>query len=371
MRKSSSPFHKSAFTLLETAIVIGILSMVLSGGLAIYRVQIVKERMEVTRTRLDDIRKAIAAFKAKNNRLPCPASLTVEPGQPGFGEELADNCNTGFDQGDVANWGTLADGSFRPPAASLPVAGNMVRIGAVPVTSLGLSAEHFVDKWGRRYVYAVSEKLADTLVTNAVTTYDEDTNGGVRLLAQNGSTLGPNPDHTPFVLLSTGKSGQGGYTYEGKPFGTCSGALETENCDFATNATFRTYAYSESETPDDRFDDIVVNNIGNLSGFASDAVAVCGNLGKIYGPANPAADPTNGCVDAGGGGSGLEVPTTQTQDSGCDVSEIGKLAKASDGTLLVCDETPSALSSGSQDCDTFGTGAMTMGADGAVYVCGG
>lgn len=260
---------KKGFTLIETAIAIGLISLVLSGYLAIYRTQFNKENFGVTRQRMDDIRSALGAFQVKYNRLPCPAPLHVSSTTTGFGREVTDKC---------------ADGAIPLNDTVRTGAAGSVRIGTVPVTTLGLTPKHIGDKWGRRFVYAISEKLADV----AFIPYDEN-NGAITLKDPTGAVLGPLLNKTPFVLMSLGKDGTGGVTTAGIDFSTCPAPPSPMNENCNGDSTFSEAPYSESDDPVYKFTHLLMNSV------SYDPASICGSKGMIYGPTHPKRD-AEGCV---------------------------------------------------------------------------
>lgn len=264
--------HKRAggFSLIETAIVVAILAVLGVGGLSFYSTQMKKEHVDVTKSRLNDITAAMARYKVQTGHLPCPAPLNALPGSATFGKSDTNDCS-----------------SVAPQAGTTRVAGTggFVRIGAVPVAALGLAVEDSVDRWGNRFVYAVSEKIADTTFP-----YDEN-DGAITLMGDGATVLGPTPNKTPFIVLSLGKDGAGAYTFDGKlsaipcPTGN---VPESDNCN--NTATFRMATVSDSRNVADRFNDVVVTSMSS-----NDPATVCGDLGMFYGPKHPKADPS-GCV---------------------------------------------------------------------------
>ncbi len=286
---------RSGFTLVEMAVVLAIAGLLTAGMLAMLKVQAKKSQMETTKKRLVEISSALAQYQTRHGRLPCPAALGAPPINPEFGVETA-GCST------------LPPNPNADPSAAPGTGGVKIRIGAVPVISLGLSSDHIIDSWQRRFVYAVSENLTVAGAPNVNI-------GAITLLDNNGTPLGPNPGQTPFVILSLGKTGAGGTTYEGVKYAVPCPATgpEHENCETPPNATFATKAYSESEDPAFRFNHVVLNTLDS-----NDPAAVCGNLGMIYGPSHPRHD-SMGCVpnmvEAANGyvGIGTESPVGQLQ----------------------------------------------------------
>lgn len=262
--------HRSAgFTLIETAIVVMIASLGLAGFMSLANIYTKKTMMETTKQRMIDIKVALAKFQAKNGRLPCPALRKDASTAITFGKEA---CNT------------------TPPTDPKQVTGtspgSKVRIGAVPVTDLGLSSDHMTDYWGWRYVYAASEPLTVTGATDPE--FGEITLKNAAGLPIGGATYA---GHTPYIVFSPGQDGAGAVTLEGKDSPrTCPATgLEHENCKM-TDATFSNQPYSATTNTATRFTQIMSTTLS-----ATDPAAFCGNKGMIYGPAHAKAD-ANGCV---------------------------------------------------------------------------
>lgn len=255
-------FRNNGFTLLEIAIIIGIMAVLLSGGLSVYRILMVQDYNETTQKRMEEVRAALEKFQIKHNRLPCPAPLHAAPTDPAYGIEATDSCGTGAAQADTTRSGT-------------------VRIGALPFATLEISSEHMGDRWGRRLLYAVSEKLADKTIP-----YDEN-NGAISFKDSTGNLV---PTKTPFVVLSFGKDGRGAVSMAGKDLEPCpaAGPMQ-ENCN--NDDIFSGAEYSESESDTNRFTHLALN------GFDFDTTTACGSKGMFYGPTHPQRD-AEGCVNS-------------------------------------------------------------------------
>lgn len=233
-------YTQRGFTLIEMMVVLligGILLSFLGAALLAY---MSKNRVVTTEHRIEAIHEALSQFLSVNRRYPCPASrvqgpaLPPPPGDPAFGIEVTANCNTGAFVGTV-----------RTPSA-IPV----IRIGSVPTRTLNLPDEFMLDGWGRRFTYAVTERLATSLQYTA--------DGGlIRLIDGAGNTIGNPPNRAHFVVISHGESGEGGYTLDGNLSVPCPGAttLDGANCD--DNPVFRSTLVSSDDYGSNFFDDYV------------------------------------------------------------------------------------------------------------------
>lgn len=141
--------RKSAYTLLEMSLVILIVSVLITGGIAIATSSINNTKKDLTNKRLTVIYDAMGRFLAKNNRLPCPASLTKTKSESGYGHESAGDCLLTADAGVYSS-----------------VDKRNIVIGMVPINSLGLSDEFAEDGFGSKINYVVNSHL--TLDDNRV-----------------------------------------------------------------------------------------------------------------------------------------------------------------------------------------------------------
>ncbi|MCE9507050.1 MAG: prepilin-type N-terminal cleavage/methylation domain-containing protein, partial [Alphaproteobacteria bacterium] len=261
----NSSSHQRGFTLIELSIVMAIIGALVAGAMSAYKVVIVEKYLTTTNDRLKEIQEAMVRFKAgsTNGRLPCPAKMHLPPGDPAFGVEDVnigggDTCSTPSPTPALTDTVRVTNGA----SSSTP---NTVRIGVIPVKTLGLSADHMTDSWGHRFFYAVSEKLADGSAT-----YTPNSGAGaITLLDSAGTPIGPVANNTDFVIISTGKTGQGSITVAGNNFpAACPAATpEGENCDWgAPDAIFVDRTYSEAATPALHFDDYVRHTLDNTGG---------------------------------------------------------------------------------------------------------
>ena len=229
------------YSLLELAVVLTIIALIVAMGMPIGLETLESAKRGQTNTKLDTIENALAAFRAVNNRLPCPGDASL----------AATNANYGVE---AATPGTCTGGT---PAANF--SGNKVIEGAVPVKTLGLPEAFMYDAWGRKFAYAVDKRVTATRAMLSMGLNEmckvtvKDAGGGDR------TTGGL------YTLLSFGPDGHGGYNKNGTRVSTGSinaDTLTNCHCDAAAAATAYAPTYvqkeaTETTTATDTFDDVV------------------------------------------------------------------------------------------------------------------
>jgi prepilin-type N-terminal cleavage/methylation domain-containing protein len=153
----SRPFNsQEGFSLIEIAIVLGILALLLTLFTGMSTNLISQHRRELTRTRLANIDTALTLFVSQYKRLPCPADGKLASSDPNAGQE-------------------------NPPPPALPASqpsncgANNQKDGVVPWRALGLTASDIEDGWGGRFTYRVGP---DLVVNNAMDFSSCDPAGG-------------------------------------------------------------------------------------------------------------------------------------------------------------------------------------------------
>jgi prepilin-type N-terminal cleavage/methylation domain-containing protein len=126
--------HPHGFTLTELAIVLLIVTLLLSSLMYTLSAQTEQRTREDTLRRLDQARELLISFAIVNGRLPCPARCSNYPA-----------CNAAGDGGDEAVAGGVCTDSY---AGYLPGRA----IGFLPIDTAGYA----LDAWGNRIRYAVS-----------------------------------------------------------------------------------------------------------------------------------------------------------------------------------------------------------------------
>lgn len=223
--------RQSGFTLVELSIVIIIVGLLTAGGLAVGASMVERAAYIDTQKLITQLQRSVKDFYIVNGRLPCVAPLDDAPGSSGFGVENP-NC---------ASSAAVPGGTFREGS---PV----VRIGMIPVRTLGLSDSAASDKYGNRIVYAVSEQLTDANQFGAQ-------NGGIIVRDMNDN---PVLSNAAFYIGSSGRDHKGAYSYSTGNIPTGCGAsdnLDVDNCDFS-DVVFRDAPFNNGDVEDKFFDDI-------------------------------------------------------------------------------------------------------------------
>lgn len=220
---------KLGYTLVELSIVIIIIGLLMAGGLAVGASMVERAAYVDTRKLIDQLEQSLIDFYIVNGQLPCVAPIDLAPGDAGFGVEAAD-CSAG---------GTAPDGTWRQ---------GTVRIGGIPTRTLGLPDSAAADKFGSRFVYAVSEQLTDANLFGGA-------EGSITVRDVNGVDI---LTDSAFFIASLGRDRKGAYTHlSGEHTSDCLPAtnLDALNCD-SSNAVFRDAPFNNGDIDDRFFDDI-------------------------------------------------------------------------------------------------------------------
>ena len=186
LRKS----RKDGFTLIELSVVLVIIalitSMAVKSGIAVLDTA----RQTATIKKMAAIDKALLAFRAKNDRLPCPAGLTLTQAANSttYGVESSGSCT-----GSVTSNTSVAE-------------------GALPTITLGLPNDFMYDAWGNRIRYAVD---INSTAKNAFTNTQMDAKFGSITVQYDNTTSHNRTTTAIYALISHGKNSYGGYSVNG------------------------------------------------------------------------------------------------------------------------------------------------------------
>lgn len=235
---------QSGSSLVGVAILTLALGFLITGGIYLLQnyntIQSDQTTVDYTRT----IQDAIANYVALEGRYPCPAPLDAQLDTVGdsFGKEASVNCNA------------VAAGTFRVAGTN----SELVRIGAVPVRTLGLPDRMIADGYGKRYIYAITESMTKN------STKPQTDLGAITIENTNGVSISSTPGRVTYALMSPGEDDRGAYNIDGQLLANCDEtAIAGNNCGF-TNATFivadkiftdnsnsftHSFAFEANETP--------------------------------------------------------------------------------------------------------------------------
>ena len=248
-----NPAHaarRRGFTLLELSIVLVIVALV-TGMAASGTIGILSSaRLSATNRRMAAIDAALMNFRIANDRLPCPADLTIAQGSANFGVEGA---NPG------ACTGGTPSANFSAASATFTFA--TAAEGAVPTATLGLPNDFMVDGWGNRFRYAVDISMTANGAFPAMSV--SCAYGAVTVKDLNGTARS---SAAIYALISHGANGHGAYTPKGVTLNAGSvNANEQTNCHCNSSGAATTYApvyvqaagSVDSSNALDNFDDLV------------------------------------------------------------------------------------------------------------------
>ncbi len=283
---------KKGFSLIELSIVFVVIGILMTGAITFVSGYTKGHQIKETKMKLGAIEKELIVHVRKYGHLPCPASRTVALGTANFGMSPS-ACN------------------IAPPAGTADVNSGKVRIGMVPVKSLGLPQNYAFDGWGNRITYSAIRNLAVGQSTyNSYTT--TDTNGVIIIQDGNGNQLYPADDKniTAYALVSHGADGKGSFNRTGQNVVACGTATkDSENCD-DNDSLFFDMPINDGDVPASYFNDYIRwKPITSLNLDANSA-----NISTATGLPNCAAGETlisDGagayvCGTAGGGEGGSE-----------------------------------------------------------------
>jgi len=139
--------YKSAFSLIELSIVILIVSILITGALAVSVSKMNSMKVEAAQKRIDTIYKALGLYLTTNGngRLPCPASmLTIKTNSSNYGESSG------------------AAGTCSSSGVYISTVNTNLVYGMVPVKDLGLGTDFAEDGFGNKLSYVVDKRFTSS-----------------------------------------------------------------------------------------------------------------------------------------------------------------------------------------------------------------
>jgi prepilin-type N-terminal cleavage/methylation domain-containing protein len=196
------------FTLVEIAVVLGIVAILLTIGIAALTALATNQAITETRKKQDTIRDALIAYLGRNGRLPCPDIPVLNVPPDGRGD---DNRLTANDVTTLCGAGGVA-----PIVAS----------GVVPFAELGLAREIALDGWSNYMTYQVTNMIPPTNRSWTISFSPATPNGfqvgspGNMIVTERTFPGGVSATANlitaaPVVLISHGLNGSGATTLQG------------------------------------------------------------------------------------------------------------------------------------------------------------
>lgn len=186
--------YKSAFSLIELSIVILIVSILVTGGLAVSIHKMNNMKIEAAQKRVDTIYKALGAYLATNKALPCPASIIeVKTNSAAYGQSVG------------------TSGSCFGTGVYSPASTNRV-YGMIPVKDLGLEAEMAEDGFGSKFAYVVDKRF--TLAGSATSSFGANSSNSGLMTVNEITSAGSEQIVTTeaiFLIISYGANKSGAF----------------------------------------------------------------------------------------------------------------------------------------------------------------
>lgn len=200
------------YSLITTSALLVVLGMATVVGLGLYATNKQNKNIQSDSEQQLALKVALDNFKAKNNRLPCPAPMTAAPDSSEFGKEISSNCLTAS---------PVADATWRVTGRD----SRAVHIGALPVRTLNLDDSYAYDSAKHRILYAVTEEYASPGAA-----FNQN-HGAITISDASGNTV---TEAGIYLFVQPGKDTRGAYSVGGVLQSPCAiGTLAGANCDHA------------------------------------------------------------------------------------------------------------------------------------------
>lgn len=139
------------FSLTELSAAIAIIAVIAGSAISMAITSDDAAKIQQTQSKLDSIEDTLGAYLAINKRLPCPSEPEWEGTPANFAVESA--------AGDPIVCG--GTGGF-----TISGTNGDIRYGTLPVLTLQLPLEYYVDGWGRPFTYVVDTRFTNSPTTN-------------------------------------------------------------------------------------------------------------------------------------------------------------------------------------------------------------
>ncbi len=281
----------AGFSLIELSIVLFIIGVVMTSGLAALNVLQRNQASSATAQRQVTVRDALIDYLRRNNRLPCP--------------------DTNF---------TVPDGIENRTTAGNPATACSAVFGIVPYATLGLPRETVQDGWGNFFSYHISNTAGANTDWTITANFNAGNTGLLTVNTRVAGTATLVANAVVAVVVSHGPNGFGAYTIGGTRNTMPAPTTSDESSNARANATSLVTYYRRDLTTDDAatggaIDDVVLyitaddllRPLFNDGSLQSPTAHVTAEMQKIklaligYAMANDASNGNSNCTGSGGG----------------------------------------------------------------------
>lgn len=227
-----SPRRAAGYSLIEMAIAIVIIGLLFAPAADVYSTYTEYKKRDTTKTNVASVISAIQSYRRANGVFPCPSGLSVLRTDPAYGKAF-DCTSTGpLSVAPAVGACDLTKGICieKTKRASLLATGTpfqqRVVVGAVPFRQMQVPENSTYDGYGNRLVYVLTQSMGDITTLSTL-------NGAISIEDPTGKALVNPADSAIFAILSPGKDGVGGWSFEGGAVHVpCTGAIgaDVANC---------------------------------------------------------------------------------------------------------------------------------------------
>jgi len=176
--------------------------LAIAGGAPLYSIYENHKKIDISSANLAQVQSALNTYYQNNGYLPCPAPRNVAVDTAGYGTDIG-TCSAATTGLPI---GSLGDGTARAGGYT----SQYVRIGAVPVRTLGLPDNVDSDGWGNRLIYAVTEIYA-----NAAAAPSDMNEGEIAIVDSKGNNATGNPGNVVYAVIAQYSDTRGAYNSNG------------------------------------------------------------------------------------------------------------------------------------------------------------
>jgi hypothetical protein len=198
-----TPSSLKGMGLFEIAIFLGVTGALILAGTPFFHFYRNDKHTYATADNVALAQNALGTFYQTYGHFPCPAPRTAAVDSPRYAQEDKVNACSPVQTGLAV--GDLGDGTARALGRNnIPV-----RIGALPVRSLGLPDNADSDGWGHRLSYAVTENYATSSAPGNMNF------GAITVQDSNGNNATSNPGNVVYIVMAFGSDPRGAYNTNG------------------------------------------------------------------------------------------------------------------------------------------------------------